>query len=485
MSQRCAGEKNEWWPFYYYVVIVIVSGVNFAAFAVCFYAEVSMLLRKAIRSNTFDLYVIFMLLPDALNNLIYFLHGAFRASDCSKVSPLMSDVSDANVFFYYMSNFALNCLVAYELYALLERSHRGIRSGPPPVKKTLRQVAAVYTFALLFTAWAMVDAEWSFWYRKKSKFGSPPGGVFNKIQAVGMCVGLMLGFILFVIAIRIQIWRKQLTPKRGRTRVVTLFFQHIINIFLFFYFPSIGLVAFSTQLKSFRSTAFFWMERSRQVLAALQALATVCVAARKPDIHKALCCGRDITEKSSGGNRWSVFDNRRSTGRRTVFGSDGWVQRFSVFRTGGGVGPAAAVDATGRTAASATHRPPCHPDREDSPMESSRESRNSDVESSEWFMNDVYDTRISSGVDGGEDDVDGVEEDGSEANKDAESSEWLMDDVYDTQISSAVDGADNDVKCVEEDGPEAADNEPIQIAEDWGDLSNVSITMVRDSNLEH
>ena len=142
-EQRCFGRKTEWWPAYYYGMISLTSGLNLVAFGVCLYAEMAMLSRRAVRKNTFNLYVIFLLLPDTLNNLIQSLQGWYRVSDCGKTTPLMSDLFDANIFFYYFCNFSMSCLVAYELHALLERSRRHVRTGPPSVKRTLLQIAGV------------------------------------------------------------------------------------------------------------------------------------------------------------------------------------------------------------------------------------------------------------------------------------------------------------------------------------------------------
>ena len=101
MSERC-----EWWPAYYDAMIGLASGLNLVAFGVCLYAEIAMVSRRAVRSNTFNLYVIFLLLPDMLNNLIQSLHGWQRVSDCGKDTAMMSDIYDANIFFYYFCIYA-------------------------------------------------------------------------------------------------------------------------------------------------------------------------------------------------------------------------------------------------------------------------------------------------------------------------------------------------------------------------------------------
>ena len=428
MSQRCAGRNAEVWPTYYYGLIVFASVCNFLAFAICFYGEVCMVLRKEIRNNTFNLYVLFLLLPDTINNLMNFILGVFRASNCGTIPQKFGDVYDCNIFFFYFTNFFLNCLVAYQLHAFLERCRKGIRTGPPPVKQTLWQVAVVYSFAILWTVWGMVDVSWSWWYRKKSQFGSPPGGFFSEIQAICMTAGIMVACILFVIAIRIRIWKNQLIPTRGQTRVVSLFFERIIIVFLVFYFPSLGLLAYSTTIRA-HSPTFFWVERSSQILAALQALVTLYCASIKPDICNVIWCGKVSTQgssglSSSGGRRWSIFGGsnaNKSTGRRwswSIFGN----RRSRSHQTNAAVNYVG--DSTGR-AASATMHQRRHLVRDHSPIETSSEQRlrrNSNLVSSEiismefvrpelinlneWVMEDIYETQITSGV-VDEDDIEG------------------------------------------------------------------------------
>jgi len=284
-------------------MIGLASGLNLVAFGVCLYAEIAMVSRRVVRSNTFNLYVIFLLLPDMLNNLIQSLQGLQRVSDCGKDTAMMSDIYDANIFFYYFCNFSMSCLVAYELHLLLERSRRYLRTGPPSTKRTLLQIAAVYCLAVLFALWGILDFRWSWWYRKESRFGSPPpDGVFNEIQAISIVAAIMLALITFVLVIRFNIWRKNLIPTQGRTRVVAIFFQHIVGVFLVFYVPSIALLAYSTELEGHTSSAYFWIERSTQLLAALQALSTVYVAIQKPDICTAFCCGREAPRQ-----QWSII----------------------------------------------------------------------------------------------------------------------------------------------------------------------------------
>ena len=202
-----ANGKTVMWPTpIQLTAAVFTQACNIIASVACVYVIVSILRDRDLRKNTLNLYVVFMLFPDIANTFLTFLAGNSRIRNCGDVPDTLFDVLDFYSFFYYMCNFSLNSVVAWELYKLLDQSRRISRTGPPPMKRTLLSVFCVYSFALVFATWGIVDTSWSWFWREKSAFGSPqPGGLFTEIAAISMVGGLVMGFILFVVAIRIHI----------------------------------------------------------------------------------------------------------------------------------------------------------------------------------------------------------------------------------------------------------------------------------------
>jgi len=172
----------------------------------------------------------------------------------------------------------------------------------------------VYVLALLFAIWGIIDVPWSWWYTKEHSFGSPPGGLFSEMQSIAMVGILMILLIVCVLVARISIWKKGLLPKKGRTRITSIFFERIVIVFLVFYVPTITFLALTAVLKDVYGTTYFWIERSLQLLSALQVLVTLLVVSYKPDIRNAMACSKrcqlkDVSLRGSfvGATKSSTF----------------------------------------------------------------------------------------------------------------------------------------------------------------------------------
>lgn len=252
--------------------------VNFLASLGCFYLMASILSTKKLCTNTFNLYVAFLLLPDGMNNLMHAVFSIFRVVNCGGYPTLFIYVYEGIQFYYFFCNFYLNVVVAYEIYSILERSSRRVRTGPPEMRKALLQIASVNFVALLFGIWGGLNVPWSFFYKGDD-------GLFSTMGTMILFVVLMLIPIIYVVSIRIQIWRKDLLPQEGKTKTISIFFMRIMIVFFGFYVPNALLTQFAQPLGTYRDAPFFWVERFLHLLHALQAIVTLYMVAYKEDIR--------------------------------------------------------------------------------------------------------------------------------------------------------------------------------------------------------
>ena len=96
-------------------------------------------------------------------------------------------------------------------------------------------------------------------------------------------------------------------PRKGRMRVLSLFFQRIILVFLVIYVPTFILLIFFWYLDSIS----FWGFQIFFIIAAVQVPVTLVVVLRKPDIAKVVFCGRDgFCKRNSNEPRWSVVQTK-------------------------------------------------------------------------------------------------------------------------------------------------------------------------------
>ena len=310
-------------------VSLVTTICNFIASIGCFYFISAILRNKSTRKNTFNLYVVFLLLPDGMNTALTGTVGVLKAVRCGTSLPdWYGAVFDFNNFFFYLSNFYLNCCVAYEIFAIAKGSHRLRKIKPPKKRRMLLQVGCVYTMSFLFALWGVLDVPWSFYDSKNDEFGSPQGndGLFNETAAIVFMAVLTVFPILFVVGIRIQLWRKNLLRSEGRTRTLYLFFERITIVFIAMYIPCVALnIAFVGFVD--QPNKYYWTERAIHMIKALQAGVTLYIVAFKNDIRKAVKRGCFASGDIDGEGDSSHLERgekrrRSSTLRGSYYGTD-------------------------------------------------------------------------------------------------------------------------------------------------------------------
>lgn len=132
-------------------VIYCKAAFNLLASAACFFFIFAMIADKKIRHNAYNLYVVFMILPDGINTFFRVLTNIFIAVNHGvKWFPPGYYYSDLFFWmFYYISNFYTNTVVTYEIDKLVRSSHQGKRVPPPTIRKVLIQVTTVYLFCII------------------------------------------------------------------------------------------------------------------------------------------------------------------------------------------------------------------------------------------------------------------------------------------------------------------------------------------------
>ena len=316
------------------LAVTLITTVScFVASIICFYFGISILSRKFTRKNTFNLYVVFLILPDGLNTFVYALVAVVRLSYCEgKAPPFYEDLLIFINVLYYFSNIYLNCCLAYELYSMVERSHRMKRSKPPSMKRLFLQVLSCYLISFWLALWLVLDVSWSYYNSQGRYFGSTEeNALFSSDSALAFIIVMITVPVLFVVGIRLRLWYKKMMPKTDRTRTLYVFFSRIIIIFIVMYYPNIVL-QMSMQRAGNGTVAYYCIERTIHMITALQAFITLWMVSSKDDIRKAATCHGDVIEGKQG-VKWDLERCDKSMvvpGRQssvTTFLSNSFAQR--------------------------------------------------------------------------------------------------------------------------------------------------------------
>lgn len=102
----------------------IIILMNLIVFLGCVYFLIVILSKKSLRANTYNIYVVFLLLPDGFNNIICAIDCLFMALGYSERERPKSfdEIQNLEMVFYYFSTFNLNCRLAYEMHAMVDKS---------------------------------------------------------------------------------------------------------------------------------------------------------------------------------------------------------------------------------------------------------------------------------------------------------------------------------------------------------------------------
>mmetsp|Transcript_4579 Transcript_4579/g.10834 ORF Transcript_4579/g.10834 Transcript_4579/m.10834 type:complete len:403 (-) Transcript_4579:190-1398(-) len=251
----------------------------------------AILSNKTTRKSPFNVYVLFLMLPDALFTMINGGHYASRALETSLTPPY--EVSSFGFFFYFACNFYTNGVVTFEVHKLITQSNKRQRTPPPGLRRVYTQIAIVYLLATTLALWAALPVSWSLSHitdheEGEGTTGSPPGGVFSYLAGVILIYGVgVIPPSSYVVFVTIRVWRKKLLPRKGRTRALSLFFLRVIVVFVLFYFPNLMLTVVQYRADSSPSTVF-WVRIVRGLLNAGQAFTTLYLISAKDDIREVI-----------------------------------------------------------------------------------------------------------------------------------------------------------------------------------------------------
>jgi len=317
------------------------------------------------RKFTYNLYIIFIMLPDAMLNAIEGIKWIVEANNNGVIPISMCYLRYFLIIFYYCSNLYVNAVVAMQVHHLVLNSYKRKRTIPPSVQKVFKQVAAVYIFSLAFAGWFVAPLRISPITVTYTNFCAIDFGSESFGATSGMMV-LLVAFVppmCYVFWIGYQVRKQKLLPLKGRTRALAFFFLRIVIIFMAIYAPMLILAIVSVTIppEEHDSTFSFLLNSVWSLLNPIQNVVTIYFLSQKDDIAAAIrvslsriSCFRknndDDDDVNSG--EWALEDTYQSNSQyptaifRTSDISSGFATvSFPVFSVSGGAKADADVDA--------------------------------------------------------------------------------------------------------------------------------------------
>lgn len=307
-----------------------------------FYMAVIITTRKC----TYNIYIIFIMLPDAMLNAIEGVKKIVEAINNGVIPLSMCYLRYFLMTFYYCSNLYVNAVVAAQVHHLVLNSYKRKRTKPPSVQKVFTQVGAVYTFSLVFAGWFIAPLRISPITVTHKDFCAVDFGS-ESFGAIGGMMVLLVAFVpplCYVFWIGYQVKKQKLLPLKGRTRALAFFFLRIIIIFLTIYTPMLIIAIVSTMIspEEHDSTFSFLLNSVWSLLVPIQNVVTMYFLSQKDDIAVAiqgslsriLCFPTNMYDVDPG--EWALDDTYESNSRylTTTFRTNR-SSRFGTVRVSG------------------------------------------------------------------------------------------------------------------------------------------------------
>lgn len=252
------------------VIWIVLSSITLS---VCLIFICSIVSDKRTRIQGYNLYLVFLAIPDALANLFILVRNSLTISG-APVSPTVHIFLASVEYFYAAANMWLNGLIVGQIHHVLRKSNKFVKIPPPSVSHVCKQSAGIYVFASGWFGWAFF-----LYYRGLVLF--PLDQVVN-IWIVTR-VFMVAPPLCYVIYVCVHVWRRKLLPRSGRTRVLSLYFLRVVIVFLVTWVPYFIIYEIAWNVTHSR-----WMVHISYYLGSVQGLMSVVVALSKPDIKRAV-----------------------------------------------------------------------------------------------------------------------------------------------------------------------------------------------------
>jgi hypothetical protein len=275
-----------------------------------------------VRSNSFNLYLVFCLAPDAYKNL-----AGFSANLANLLmdtgSPNACKVIGWNDAYWWCSSLWMSFSTFVEIHQMLMANKRTRRYQPPTLKRVTVNSVIIHVFSILMATFTVLPLD--IFPKATPTSGCeayPEPG--NRAQLIFYWVFFMpltaLIPTLLVTLLCFHIWWKQLIPLHNpKYRSLLFYFARLL--------ATIYLVLVAVVVSFFFTN---WVQAIAFTIFNLVGLIQVCLALLKKDIRNVFlstwCCqNHDETSTSTSKNKVSylqVFSRRKSSNKSSVNDAD-------------------------------------------------------------------------------------------------------------------------------------------------------------------
>mmetsp|Transcript_18534 Transcript_18534/g.45922 ORF Transcript_18534/g.45922 Transcript_18534/m.45922 type:complete len:451 (-) Transcript_18534:524-1876(-) len=228
---------------YWYSWTFLALACGLFSLSVC----LSIVLNKKVRQKPFNLYIIYLMIPDFVFSILCGITCLLNATNGAYYSHSMCNFQQFYVVFGIGANAWLNCVVAHQLHQILRNSSARRRYRLPTRKQVTIHSLSVY-------AWCLFLGSLGYNATEKFPFHSGQASGLACLPLEGRTTASALFFwvcffplfagipIAYVAWICWDIFFRNLMPPRGQRRLFTIYFGRLIAVFMIMWIPTILLM---------------------------------------------------------------------------------------------------------------------------------------------------------------------------------------------------------------------------------------------------
>jgi len=293
---------NSDYPRSHFGALVAVATANMLQSVLAWSFVVACLSSKKVRSNVFSLFVVIIVIPDAILVTEFGINTIIKLSlwdglTKPKLNWQVQSVHDWVQMFYYVTNFYMNAVISYQIFLMAKLAMKFQRYKSPSIRRILVWSGIVYLLAGLYATWFVIDVPWGMIHRreKDNKIDGYGNDIFPKNAVIAIYFTVLIAPMIYVFGCFTYIRCNNLIDGMGNSKPLYNYFMRIIYIFIFFYVPGVVM----NLLRDAYLNKEFWTGIFIDFLFPLQSFVTLWFAAPKADIADALnafyfrlSCGR-------------------------------------------------------------------------------------------------------------------------------------------------------------------------------------------------
>lgn len=249
----------------------------------CFVVLLGIVSAKHVRSNSFNVFLIFLILPDAFFSANCAITCSLNYVRGDFYSRTMCEWQSWYVIFDFTTNAWLNAAVARQMHKLLVHTFFAQRFKPPSLKDVYVQISLVYVYSAIMGVVPLLENYLPL--RSRPIMGLACMPVEYSVEStiffwLVFVPAFMLIPLIYTMWVCWDVYKKSMLPVNGDTRVLYIFFMRLAAVFVLMWLPSIVII-FAMGLPH------FWLVWFGGTWSHLQGFVSTVFILSKPDIRKA------------------------------------------------------------------------------------------------------------------------------------------------------------------------------------------------------